>query len=111
MINAKNYPNTVEFAAEKYYNSLVDQLNKNVELKDEYATYKELSEAEKDDYRYHLKTVLNVVNFFEGKTCKDCGYFDPEMRVCSGEDKEHEEKPDSQICETFAPECLVGVQT
>ncbi|MEN6294219.1 MAG: hypothetical protein ABFD07_19680 [Methanobacterium sp.] len=103
MRKAEEYPNTVEFAAEQLYNIYNDKYcdGRYKQL------YSELSEKDKEYFKDFVITVLNAINYFEGKSCSDCGYFDSEEKTCFGEDREHDEKPGGLICKTFAPKSLV----
>ena len=130
MRDAKDYKNTIEFAADKVHNAWMDEMiyqgfhppencptyfkgclfNKFQKRCEKCHTdlypYSELPENIKDYDRVTVIAVLNAINYFEGKTCSDCGYFDPVENICFGEDREHKEQPDSPICETFAPKGL-----
>lgn len=127
MRSAKDYKNTIEFAAEKVHNAWMKQEENHgrhapincphvpdgivPDRNGRYCEnchwdmypYSELIEDHKDYDRDTVVAVLNAVNYFESKACSDCGYFDPIENICFGEDREHKEQPDSPICETFAP--------
>ncbi len=137
MIDAKDYPNTIEFASEKVHNawmdeklkqgfhaptncphikpigeSLIDPVSRKFKnhcpkCHTDLYHYSELPENIKEYDRVTVIAVLNTVNYFEGKTCSDCGYFDPEMGVCFGGEIGHSILGSYPICETFAPRGLV----
>ena len=135
MRDAKDYKNTIEFASEKVHNAWMDEklkqgfhapLDCKEPVKDgitwtqkftkacshchtDLYPYLELPENIKDYDRVTVIAVLNAVNYFEDKTCSDCGYFDPSDGICFGGDREHQEQADNPICETFAPKELVEV--
>ena len=140
MRDAKDYKNTIEFAAEKVHNAWMQEklsqgfhaprscpkfkalsrpeqsyFDKFQRVCDKCHTdlypYPELPENIKEYDRVNVIAVLNAVNYFEDKTCSDCGYFDPTDGICFGEDREHQEQADNPICETFAPKELVEVTT
>jgi predicted nucleic-acid-binding Zn-ribbon protein len=121
MRDARDYKNTIEFVSEKVHNAWMDErikqgfhapadcplmegmlLDKSRKFKprcvkchSDLYPYSELPETIKDYDRVTVVAVLNAVNYFEGMTCKDCGYY--EEGNCGG----------FGICETFAPRGLV----
>lgn len=114
MREAKNYPNTLEFAAEKYYNywmneqfNLLKQLEGITGEPIYKSEYNVRPEFEKETFRDIVSVVLDSVGYFDGKTCKDCGYYLD--GICVGGEGSHEEKPESPICSIFAPIKLVEV--
>jgi len=140
MRDANDYKNTIEFASEKVHNAWMDEklsqgfhspyecpifknasrpeqsymnkFRKNCEkCHTDLYPYPELPENIKEYDRVTVVAVLNAVNYFENKTCADCGYFDPVENVCFGEDREHKEQADNPICGAFAPKGLVEVTT
>lgn len=104
MRDAKDYKNTVEFAAENLQNRYGERYNSENQ-------WDKIDEHSKELLRDCVGIILDTVNYFEGKTCSDCGYFDPTDNICFGEDREHKEQADNPICETFAPKGLVEVTT
>ena len=139
MRDAKDYKNTIEFASEKVHNAwMQEKLSQGYHSPTECSStkrlsedlrqfarfskqcykcelnlypYSELSDLTKQIIRDQIITVLNAINYFEDKTCSDCGYFDPTDDICFGGDREHQEQADNPICETFAPKELVEVTT
>ena len=93
MRDAKDYKNTIELVAESIFEHI----------------YGTSYYARNEQAKSSVIAVLNVINYFEGKTCSDCGYFDPTDGICFGGDREHQEQADNPICETFAPKELVEV--
>ncbi len=133
MRDAKEFKNTIEFASEKVHNAWMEEKLKqgfhapndcsrkitNAQVKrtlpkfnkhcDKCHTdlypYSELPENIKDYDRVTVIAVLNAVNYFENKTCSDCGYL--RNGVCFGYEQEFAYSDDNPICETFAPRGLV----
>ncbi len=112
MRDAKNYKNTIEFAAENIYSKMVERYdNSDLRIEEgEYPPYNNIPDITKKMYRCRVIDVLNAVNYFENKTCADCGYFDPVENVCFGEDREHKEHGNNPICGSFVPTGLVCVE-
>lgn len=110
MRKAEDYPNTVEFAAEKLYIEFMQDIAKSLDMPGDCGEFKNLNDCDTEFYRSKVITFLDSKNYFENKTCKDCGYFDSEDNTCFGQDVEYPENGDSPICRTFAPCCLVEVK-
>ena len=110
MSNAKDFPNTVEFLAEKLLTESEKYVNERLGDNVENFNWITADESIKDYIRFKVITVLNSLNYFAFKTCKDCGYFDPIDKTCFGEDREHPEDPDKPICGSFCPPSLIEVE-
>jgi len=61
-----------------------------------------------EEIRVPVTTILDTVNYFEGKTCKDCDYF--ENVACITPEGDYSKDPDRKICTNFVPEGLAGTQ-
>jgi hypothetical protein len=61
--------------------------------------YEELTENIKEYDRVTVRNVLDAVNYFDDKTCKDCEYLDLKERTCFWNDID--ESVCNQICESF----------
>ena len=108
MSHAEDYKNTIELVAEKYYEDWKIWRREclNVPVYD--GEWKKLQEDSKEAFKVAAVSILNAVNYFEDKTCKDCGYYDDDG-ICFGHGENQEFKQDSNcpICRTFAPAHLV----
>ena len=108
MRHAEDYKNTIELVAEKYYEDWKIWRREclNVPVYD--GEWKKLQEDSKEAFKVAAVSILNAVNYFEDKTCKDCGYYDDDG-ICFGygENQEFKHDPKCPICRTFAPAHLV----
>lgn len=103
MADAKNYPDTIDLASKTLYHTHIKKIGGGL-----CPEWNNLDEHIKDQFKFVVTTILNTVNYFEGKTCKDCDYF--ENVACITPEGDYSEDQDRQICTNFAPKGLVGTQ-
>ena len=95
MRDARDYPNTIEFAAEKYYENWKEWRKSCLRLDEYYGNWNELNDDSKEPFKIGVIAVLNAVNYFENKTCLDCGNYDENN--CGG----------FGICDKFVPNGVI----
>lgn len=112
MVDAKDYPDTVELVAKQYYDNLVygylPQFVQDRGFEVKIYDYDSLDENKRKQIKTMIIGVLNTVNYFDCKTCKDCDYF--ENVTCVTPEGDYSEDPNRRICTNFAPNGLVGTQ-
>jgi len=99
MSDAKDYPNTIEPVAKILYEELMLSIQKEFGLPGPSFKWSDANERTHDYMKLKVITVLNAVNYFEGKTCKDCDFF--ERAPCITPEGDYSEDPDRQICINF----------
>lgn len=108
MRDAKDYPETVDLVAKKLFDECEIYTHDALDINGEYAKWNEVGKNTQDYIKFKVITVLNTVNYFDGKTCKDCDFF--ENVACITPEGDYSEDPNRKICTNFAPKGLVGTQ-
>lgn len=106
MTDTKEYVNTIEHIAEKYYNKWKIWTGRSDS--DWYPNWCDMNESSKEPFKFGVITVLDAVNYFKSKTCKDCDFF--ERAPCITPEGDYSEDPDKRICTNFVPKGMTGAQ-